>query len=104
MTEPLKTLVVGCGNMGASHARAYRHIDGFNLVALVDRDEARRNALGEELDVKARYGDLDEALSAVQPDVVAIATWPDTHAAIAKKALEAGAHVFVEKPVATSVE
>ena len=104
MHQTLRTLVVGCGNMGASHARAYRNIDGFEVAGLVDRNEEQRAKLAGELGVKATFGDLDEALAAIQPDVVAVATWPDTHAAIARKALAAGAHVFVEKPVATTVE
>lgn len=104
MHQTLRTLVVGCGNMGASHARAYHAIDGFEVAGLVDRNEEQRGKLAGELGVKATFSDLDVALAEVQPDVVAVATWPDTHAEIARKALAAGAHVFVEKPVATTVE
>jgi len=43
------------------------------------------------------------ALAASKPDVVLINTWPDTHAEYAIKALKAGAHVFMEKPIATTV-
>src|SRR5262249_53241389 len=50
-----------------------------------------------------RYPDYKEALAALRPDVVSINTWPDSHADYAVRAIEAGAHVFVEKPLAETV-
>ena len=50
-----------------------------------------------------RFTDFDEALAATKPDVVSINTWSDTHADYAIRAMEAGAHVFVEKPLAETV-
>ncbi|MEL6674104.1 MAG: Gfo/Idh/MocA family oxidoreductase [Bacteroidota bacterium] len=102
--SPLSVLVVGCGNMGASHARAYHKMPEFNIVGLVSRGPESRERLSEELGGIATYGDFYEALQATQPDVVSINTYPDTHAAYIKASLEAGAHIFVEKPLAETVE
>lgn len=104
MADKLKALVIGCGNMGSSHARAYASLPGYELAGLVDADPARRQALAQELGVPATFGDLAEAIAAVKPDVVGIATYPDTHPVFAKQALEAGCHVFVEKPIALTAE
>ncbi len=99
-----KVLVVGCGNMGTSHARAYHKLDKFQIVGLVSRNPGSRNKLSEELGGLPTFSDFDEALSATQPDVVSINTYPETHAEYVRKSLKANAHVFVEKPIATSIE
>ena len=104
MVDKIRVLVVGCGNMGASHARAYSGVDGFEVVGLVDRAAAPRGALAAELGGPAEFDDIDAALEALKPDAAAICTYPDSHALFATKCLEAGAHVFAEKPLATSVE
>ncbi|MBV9588803.1 MAG: Gfo/Idh/MocA family oxidoreductase, partial [Hyphomicrobiales bacterium] len=52
----------------------------------------------------ATFSNFEEALTRLEPDVVSVNTLPDTHADFAIKAMEAGAHVFVEKPLADSVE
>ncbi len=103
MSDGIRVLVVGCGNMGSSHARAYRAIDGFELVGVVDRLPEPRRRLAGELGVEAEFEDLPAALDAAAPDAVCICTWPDTHAELAARALQAGAHVFVEKPLAETV-
>ncbi len=103
MSDGIRVLVVGCGNMGSSHARAYRAIDGFELVGVVDRLPEPRRRLADELGVEAEFEDLPAALDAAAPDAVCICTWPDTHAELASRALRAGAHVFVEKPLAETV-
>lgn len=100
----LKVLVVGCGNMGTSHARAYHKLDEFKIAGVVSRGPESRGRLSDELGGLAQFGDFDEALETTKPDAVCISTYPGTHAAYAIKALEAGAHVFVEKPLAETVE
>ena len=102
----LRTLVVGCGHMGASHAQAYHNLkDDFEIVGLVARGETSRGKLNERLGGGlAEYSDYADALERTKPDVVCISTYPDTHAAYALAALEAGAHVFLEKPLAITVE
>jgi predicted dehydrogenase len=104
MASPLKVLVAGCGNMGASHARAYHKMPEFDIVGLVSRGPTSRGAISKELGGLAEFSDYYEALKATKPDVVSINTYPETHAPYAKAALEAGCHVFCEKPLAETVE
>ena len=104
MNTPIRILVVGCGNMGASHARAYHRMAEFKIVGLVSRGPESRQALSRELGGYPEYESYDEALAATRPDAVSINTYPDTHAEYVKKALAAGAHVFVEKPLANTIE
>jgi predicted dehydrogenase len=103
MSGKLRVLAVGLGNMGMSHAKAYARIDGYEVVALCERRIAERK-LPPELQKAQRFADYGEALKAVKPDVVSVSTWSDSHAAYAVQAMEAGAHVFVEKPLADTVE
>ena len=105
MSTPIKILVVGCGHMGKSHAKAYHALDGFEIVGVVSRGEKSRrdvlDALGAEY---PQFSNYEEALSATLPDAVSINTYPDTHADYTKKAFAAGCHVFLEKPIAETVE
>lgn len=99
----MKILVVGCGNMGASHALAYQALDGFEICGIVSTGKSKE-VLNERLGGGfALFSDLDQALAQTQPQAVCIATYPDTHEAFAIKALEAGCHVFIEKPLADTV-
>ena len=100
----MSVLVVGCGNMGSSHARAYHQLDGFHVIGLVARGENSRNKLSEELGGVKTYADFETAYAETKPDVVSINTYPDTHAAIARTAIEGGSHIFIEKPLAETVE
>ena len=102
--KKLSVLVVGCGNMGASHARAYHQLDGFEIVGLVSRGPESRNRLSKELGGYPTFGSFEEALKATQPNVVSINTYPETHAEYVRMSLKAGAHIFVEKPLANTVE
>lgn len=105
MPQPLRVLVVGCGHMGTSHARAYhRPGSGLVIAGLVSRGAASRVRLNAELGGGyAEFADYDAALAETKPDAVCISTYPDTHAAYASAALESGAHVFLEKPVADNL-
>lgn len=103
MSQKVRVLVVGLGNMGASHASAYHRNEGFEIVGLMSRT-IRSKQIPEELCGYPLFEDYDEALAATRPDAVSINTWPNTHAAFAIQAMEAGAHVFMEKPIATNNE
>ncbi len=97
-----RVLVVGLGNMGMSHALAYQRIDGFEVAAVCERRIAERK-LPAALAGASRFASYRDALAAMKPDVVSINSWSDTHADYAVQAMEAGAHVFVEKPLAETV-
>ena len=90
--------------MGTSHARAYHALDGFAIAGLVSRTPASRNRVSEELGGYPTFASFEEAMAVTQPDVVSINTYPDTHAAYVQRGLEAGCHVFVEKPLANTVK
>jgi predicted dehydrogenase len=95
----IRVLVVGLGNMGRSHALAYHHQHAFQIVGLVNRTAVE---LPDDLNSYDRFDDFHTALDTTAPDLVCIATYSDSHAAYAITAMKAGAHVFVEKPLATS--
>ena len=100
----IKVLVVGCGNMGASHASAYQLLDGFEICGIVSTGKSKE-VLNEKLGGGyPLYSDYTQALAATKPDAVCISTYPDTHEQFCIQALEAGCHVFIEKPIADTVE
>ncbi len=96
----ISTLVAGLGTMGKSHALAMHHNPRAQIVGLVNRSQVD---LPKELADYPRYDSFEQGLSETAPELVCIATYSDSHADYAVKAMEAGAHVFVEKPVATNV-
>ena len=103
MSSPIRILVVGCGNMGASHAMAYKLNPGFEICGLVSTGSSKE-VLNEKMGGGyPLFSDYTAALEATKPDAVCISTYPDTHEAFALQAFEKGCHVFMEKPIADSV-
>jgi predicted dehydrogenase len=97
--KPIRTLVAGLGSMGRSHALAYHRDPAFEIVGLVNRSTPE---IPPELRLYEISPDFHEALARLKPDLVSIATYSDSHAGYACAAMDAGAHVFVEKPLATT--
>ncbi|MFH1803583.1 MAG: Gfo/Idh/MocA family oxidoreductase [Pseudomonadota bacterium] len=102
--KPVRILVVGLGNMGLSHAKAYHRLDGFEIVGLCARSLPSADTLPDGFAAYPAFDDYDTALAATRPDAVSICTYTETHADYAVAAFEAGAHVFVEKPLAATAE
>lgn len=101
--KPLRILVVGCGNMGASHATSYHHMPEFEICGLVSRGDSKiklNQKLQEEYPV---FDNFDHALNSTIPDAVCISTYPDSHEEFALKALDHHCHLFIEKPLADSI-
>lgn len=95
----LRTLIIGLGTMGRSHALAYHNHPDTEIVGLINRSEV---VLPEELQNYPGVSSFEEGL-ALTPDLVCIATHADSHAEYAIAAMQAGPDVFVEKPLATTV-
>ncbi|MEH6632229.1 MAG: Gfo/Idh/MocA family oxidoreductase [Halopseudomonas aestusnigri] len=104
MIAKQRVLVVGLGNMGKSHAKAYHHLSGFEIVGLCSRSLDENTSLPDEISSYPKYQDYDLALKELKPDVVSINTWPDTHEIYALQAFASGAHVFLEKPISDTVD
>lgn len=101
MTEKLRIAVVGCGYWGSKHVRVLSQLSGVEVV-LVDIDQRRRESLAQTFpSATSSFGHLEDALEVI--DAAVIATKPTTHHTLAAAALEAGVHVLVEKPLATSI-
>lgn len=74
MTQPIRVLVVGLGNMGLSHARAYEAIDGFEIAGLCSRGIGELPEIAREFPGIRQFNDYAEALASLKPDGVSINT------------------------------
>jgi predicted dehydrogenase len=92
--------VVGCGYWGSRHVRVLQQLDGVADVAVIDWSAERRAVMCRSFPGLRPFPDLEAALEFV--DAVVVATPPRTHAALTERALDAGKHVLVEKPMTTS--
>jgi predicted dehydrogenase/nucleoside-diphosphate-sugar epimerase len=96
--QSIRVGLIGAGKMGLHHLKAIQHVPGAQVVALADPAPIGE-ALTAALPAGARtYSTAAEMLEAARPDVVHIVTPPGTHAALGALALEAGSHVYIEKP------
>jgi predicted dehydrogenase len=101
----LRVAIIGCGKIADQHVAACRRIGNCEMVGLCDREVLMASQLGERFGITACFSDAAEMLRAVKPDVVHITTPPQGHFSLAKQCLEAGSHVYLEKPfTVTAVE
>jgi len=100
----LKVAIVGCGKIADSHAAQIQRIRGCEIVGVCDCEPLMARQLYERFPVKDYFSDLTELLNEACPDVVHITTPPESHFPIAKLCLEAGSHVYVEKPFTMNEE
>ena len=91
--------IVGCGGIAAAHVAAYQACEHAQVVAVMDVDAERAQALATKVEGKA-YSDLDEMLDKEKLDGVSLLTPPRFHRDAAVQVLERGVHVFSEKPLA----
>jgi predicted dehydrogenase len=96
----LKVAVVGCGKIADGHIEQIRATGLADAVAVCDREPLMARQLSMRLRVPRWYSDLATMLASERPDVVHIATPPDSHLSLATSCLLAGCHVFMEKPFA----
>jgi predicted dehydrogenase len=94
----LRIAIVGCGKIADSHAAQIVRIRDCEIVGVCDREELMARQLYERFPIGGHYSDLQEMLERARPEVVHITTPPQGHFDLARRCLEAGAHVYVEKP------
>ncbi|MGH2586139.1 MAG: Gfo/Idh/MocA family protein [Dehalococcoidia bacterium] len=94
--------VIGCGYWGPLHIRVFRELPGATVTAVADLNAARLAHVAETYPGLYTTQGVAELLAG-PVDAVVIATPAGTHATLARAAIEAGKHVLVEKPLATSV-
>ncbi len=99
--RPINLAIIGCGEVTrAKHLPGILSNRSVRLVAAADIDVATCNAVADEFDIPQRFRTLDEALAVQDIDAVGICTPPGCHADLAVRALNAGKHVWVDKPMA----
>jgi predicted dehydrogenase len=99
---PLRVAVVGYGYWGPNLARNVIERPELELAALCERDPERAAAFSARTPGVQVHQELDALLADPDVDAVLVATPPRTHHAVVRAALEAGKHVLVEKPLATT--
>jgi predicted dehydrogenase len=94
----LKVAIVGCGKIADAHVLQIQRIAGCQMVAVCDCEELMARQLRERFAIQQSFSDVSAMLRESKPDVVHITTPPQSHYEIACQCLEAGCHVYVEKP------
>jgi UDP-N-acetylglucosamine 3-dehydrogenase len=95
--------VIGTGFWGKNHARVYKEMESAKLIAICDTNAERAKLIANQFDVKA-YTNSTEMLKNNEIEAVNVCTWSTMLAQEALKALNAGKHVLVEKPMATNTK
>jgi predicted dehydrogenase len=99
--RPLRVAIVGCGKIADGHLEEIRKMPKqATVVAVCDREALMAEQLARRFSVPARYENFEAMLESERPDVVHVTTPPQSHTALALTAIQAGCHVYVEKPFA----
>ena len=99
--SPIRVGIVGAGKMALNHARAIAHAGvPATVVGVADPSEPARKALAEALPGTRTWDSLAALIENGRPDVLHIVTPPASHVSLARQAIEAGLHAYVEKPFA----
>ena len=99
----INAAVIGVGSMGRNHARVYAEMDNVKFIAVADVDQTRLQMMADKYDVKI-YTEYRKLLEKEKPDIVSIVVPTKDHKAVALDSFSAGAHVLIEKPIASSIE
>jgi len=96
--------IVGCGIIARSHLRFLRKFKPEASLSLCDLNYERAKDMAQSWGINSYYDDIDNLLEKDNPFSVHIVTPPSSHALLAEKALQAGSHVFVEKPITETAD
>ncbi|HET9589869.1 MAG TPA: Gfo/Idh/MocA family oxidoreductase, partial [Anaerolineales bacterium] len=100
--RPIRIGLIGAGQRGQHHLENYRHIPGAEIVALADINEALTQRVAAEFKIPDVYTDYRDLLRRDDLEAVDICLHNNLHRPVAVAAMEAGKHVYCEKPMAGS--
>lgn len=100
MSKELKVAIVGCGQIADGHVSEIQKLDRAEVVAVCDLEPLMAEQLAVRYGVPRHYSDCETMLGEERPDVVHICTPPASHLPLARMAVDAGCHIYVEKPLA----
>jgi len=103
LTDKVGIAVIGCGYWGVNYVRVFHELPGAQVVAICDGRSERLQEMGKRFPHARQTTDVAELLQWPGIDAVVICTGATTHFAVAQRCLQAGKHVLVEKPMATTV-
>ena len=103
MSRRVRTGLIGCGKIAATHAQALRTIEAADLVACSDLDEGRAWAFAAAHEVPRVFPDPTALLRSGEVEAVLVCTPHPAHAPVVVAAAEAGVHVLCEKPIAVDL-
>ena len=99
----MKIAVIGTGSMGSNHVRVLRDMDTVKEITIADVDEGALNSCARRFGIEKAYSSYRDLLERERPDGVVIASESENHKQPAVDSMAFGAHVLVEKPIATSM-
>ena len=103
MSDKLRVAVIGTGYFARFQIEAWQRLAAAELVALCDRDSATLQTAAQQAPSAAGYSDAEHMLDDVKPDLVDIATPPDTHSALLQAAAKRGLNCICQKPLAATL-
>src|SRR5260370_766805 len=100
----MRAAVIGAGQIARQHLACLQGLPGVDVAAVCDREPSVAECAAERYGIPSWFTDHRRMLRDVRPDVVHVTTPPTSHHRLAMDALDAGAHVIVEKPATTTFE
>jgi predicted dehydrogenase len=98
--EKLKVGVIGTGHLGRLHTKLFKQVDGCELIGIYDKDHEKAKLAAGEFKVNY-FGDVDQLIKST--DAVSIVSTTSAHYELVKKAFDHSKHVFVEKPITSTI-
>jgi predicted dehydrogenase len=99
----LRAAIIGCGKIADAHVGQIQRIPGARLVAVCDAELLMAAQLARRAAVELHFDDVATMLAQARPDVVHVTTPPQSHFPLAIQCMDAGCHVYVEKPFTVTV-
>ena len=103
MSQPIKAIVCGAGDMARKHIEAYRKLGNVEIAAVAGRSLPRAAALSAEYGIPRCYDNIDDAFGREKADIASVCVPTAHHPAITAQAMAKGMHVITEKPIALTV-